>query len=72
MSEKKYTACKRYVVRGILALIGGSVLLFMPTFAAMPEFLATPLLFAACFGLLYGNGCIFYGLLIHAGPCDPQ
>ena len=71
MPDKRYTECKRFVMRGLLALAGGSVLLLMPKLFGVPEFLAAPSLFAGCSTLLYGNGCIIYGLLIHAGNSEP-
>ena len=67
MSDKRYTESKRYIVRGILALLGGSILLLAPQLLGLPEFLGGPLVFAGCAALLYGNYGIFYGLLIHAG-----
>jgi len=70
--SKREIVYKRYVVRGVLALVAGSALLLAPRLLGLPEFLSTPSLVAGCVSLLYGNGCILYGLLIHAGPVEPQ
>ena len=70
--SKKDTESGRYIVRGVLALVGGAVLLLMPRLFGLPDFWNTPSVFAGAFSLLYGNGCIFYGLLIHAGPVEPR
>ena len=70
--SKRDTESKRYVVRGVVALVGGSVLLLIPRLFGLPDFWSTPSVFAGCVSLLYGNGCIVYGLLIHAGPSEPR
>jgi len=70
--EKKYAESKRFVVRGLLALAVGSLLLLAPKMIAVPEFLSTPVLVAGSVSLLYGNGCIIFGLLIHAGKSVPR
>jgi len=70
--DKAYKECKRFVVRGLLSLLGGSVLLFAVKLPGLPEFWGTLSSVAGGGILLYGNGCIIYGLLIFAGNQEAE
>ena len=72
MSNKSYEKCKRYVVRGMLGLVGGSALLLVCKLSDIPEFWVTLSTIAGSCIVLYGNGCIIYGLLISAGDRESE
>ena len=72
MSNKQYKECKRIVVRGLLCLVGGSVLLLAVKLPDLSEFWGTLSSVAGGCILLYGNWCIIYGLLIFAGSRETE
>ena len=67
MRDARYEECKRVVVRGLLGLAAGSALLLARKLFAVPEFGADLAVFAGGCIVLYGNGCIIYGLLVFTG-----
>ena len=72
MPNNNHEKYKRYVVRGFLCLAGGSALLLVCKLSAIPEFLVTLSSFAGACIILYGNGCIIFGLLISAGDREAE
>ena len=72
MPNKQYKECKRFVVRGLLCLVGGSALLLAVKPLGLPEFWGTLFSMAGGCILLYGNWCIIYGLLIFAGSREAE
>jgi hypothetical protein len=70
--DKIYKECKCFIVRGLLSLLGGSLLLFVVKLPGLPEFLGTLSSVAGGVILLYGNWCIIYGLLIFAGNQEAE
>jgi len=59
-------------VRGLISLVGGSLLLVAVKLPDLPEFWGTLSSVAGGIILLYGNWCIFYGLLIFAGNKESE
>ena len=72
MPDQRYEACKRFVVRGLLCLAGGSVLLLVCKLPGVPDFLGTLSAYAGGVIVLFGNGYILYGLLIFAGNQESE
>jgi|GEM_PF-5435902 hypothetical protein len=72
MSKEEYNKSKRIIMRGLLCLIGGSALLFVVKLPGLPELLGTLSSVAGSCILLYGNGCIIYGLLIFTRIKEPE
>jgi hypothetical protein len=70
--DKKYRESKRFVVRGLLSLVGGSALLLAYKLLGLPDLVGTLTSFAGSCFLLYGHACIIYGLLIFAGDQEPE
>lgn len=64
-----YMESKRFVLRGALLLLAGSLLLLL-CLLPLPEPLELASVIAGAATLLLGNGYIIYGLLIFAGS-DP-
>lgn len=68
-SQKKYLESRFCILRGILLLLGGSLLLLtckMP----LPDFFMEILAFLGGVAILFGNGYILFGLLIQADSRD--
>ena len=72
MSDTRYEDCKRFVVRGLLCLAGGSVLLLAFKIPGLPDFWGTLSAYAGGGIVLFGNGYIIYGLLIFAGNQESE
>ena len=72
MPNNSYEKCKRYVVSGLLCLVGGSVMLLAQKIFAMTEYWGSLSAFAGACIILYGNGCIIYGLLVSAGDREAE
>jgi hypothetical protein len=70
--DTRYNKCKRVVARGLICLIGGSLLLFAFKLPGLPEFWGTLSSVAGGGILLYGHGCIIYGLLIFIGHQETE
>jgi len=70
--DTTYEKSKRFAVRGLLSLLGGSLLLFAVKLPGLPEFLGALSSVAGSCTLLYGNWCIIYGLLIFAGKKEAE
>lgn len=64
-SHKKYMESRFCIVRGFLMLLAGSILLFCCKIP-MPGFMSQVLAVIGGVVILFGNGYILFGLLIHA------
>jgi len=70
--DATYEKTKRFAVRGLICLLGGSLLLFAVKVPGLPEFWsALSSVVGSCI-LLYGNWCIIYGLLIFVGNQEAE
>ena len=70
--DKRYKKSKLVILRGLLCLLGGSLLLFAFKLPDMPEFWGTLASFAGSGMVLYGNYCIIFGLLIFTGHQEAE
>ena len=70
--DKIYKKSKRFVVRGLLSLLVGSLLLLAVKVPGLPEFWGTLSSVVGGGILLYGNWCIIYGLLIFVGERETE
>jgi len=70
--DTTYKKSKQFTVRGLISLIGGSLLLFAVKVPGLPEFWGALSSVAGSCILLYGNWCIIYGLLIFAGNQETE
>ena len=72
MSDKRDKEYKRFAVLGFLCLAGGSALLFAFKLPGLPNYLSVLCSIAGGVIVLFGNGCIFYGMLISAGNQEDE
>jgi len=70
--DKTYKKSKRFVVRGLLSLLGGSFFLLAVKVPGLPEFWGALSSVVGGGTLLYGNWCIIYGLLIFVGGRETE
>lgn len=66
MSDQILKESRAYILRGVICLLLGSALVLVCKLP-LPELLCDAAVFAGAVIILWGNGCILFGLLVFAG-----